>query len=194
MPPSIHGEQEGDYAFNWWNDAFTAEERISMEVAFNPLGEITAKDLALSLNPSSIGNLIGHFKKIHLREVGYKLIARADTLVSEEVPVLSRHFYFASRGNYYYRWRDLDSFALEEAIESFYRQIDLAGCALECFRKDEGLGFIPAHAGYRQLRIIEEKRGNFKLARELCKKAMTEGWSDDWGLQIARLNKKLGVA
>ena len=61
------------------------------------------------------------------------------------------------------------------------------------FREDKNWGFIPAHAGYRQLRIIEEKLGNWALARALCKQAKAEGWADDWDHHIGRIDKKLAA-
>jgi hypothetical protein len=176
---------------NWWTETFTPDERAEIEEAYVPLGGGTAEDLALSDDPSLLGNLAGHLKKEHLRHLGYKLLEHADTLVHDAVPVLSLHFYFAARGDFFYRWREVDDFALEEAAESYRRQIGLASDALEAFRDGSWGGQIPAHAGYRQLRILEEKRGNLELARALCEQAKREGWADDWDKHIARIDKKL---
>lgn len=176
---------------DWWTSTFTMDERAAVEEAFKPLGGISADALARSTDPSSIGNLVGHLKKEHLRHIGYKMLARADTLVNEDLPIMSVHFYWAARGDFYYRWRDHDDFALDEAVQSFQRQIGLAANALKYFNEDTSWGFVPAHAGYRQLRIIEEKRGNLTLARALCEQAKAEGWADDWDHQIARIDKKL---
>ena len=137
--------------------------------------------------------LAEYLKKEHLRHLGYKLLDRADTLVNENVPVLDLHFYFAVRGGFYYRWRDHDPFGLDEAVTSFQRQIGLGANVVRFFREDKNWGFIPAHAGYRQLRIIEEKRGNWTLARALCKQAKAEGWADDWDHHIGRIDKKLAA-
>ena len=165
-----------------------------IEEAFKPLGSITAKEIVECDDPSSIANLAGHLKKEHLRHLGYKLLTRGDALLPNDHPVVKRHFYFAAAGDFLYRWRNTDSFALELAIDYYRRQISIAPEAARQFMVSPDWGFIPAHAGYRQLRIIEEKRGNFARARALCLKAKAEGWKDDWDKQIATLDKKIAKA
>lgn len=176
---------------DWWTEAFTLEERAAIEDAFQPLGNISAESLGRSNNPNIIGNLVGHLKREDLRHLGYRLLERADSLIDASVPILDLHFYLSARGNFFYRWRQLDPFAFQESIESYQQQIGLASNAVIVFRENKTWGFIPGHAGYRQLRIIEEKRGNFTLARALCLQAKSEGWADDWDHQIARIDKKL---
>lgn len=175
----------------WWQSALTSDEQRQIEAAFQPLGNMTAESLVASNDPGAIGNLVGHLKKEPLRHLGYKLLGHADTLVTENVPVLTLHFYWAARGEFYYRWRDVDDFALEEAVVSFQRQIGLSENALRVFVEGKQWGFVPAHAGFRQLRIIEEKRGNLTLARALCEQAKAQGWADDWDKNIARIDKKI---
>ncbi len=177
-------------AVGWWEKSLSWEERNVIEDAFKPLGNITARSLAESNSPQSIGNLVAHLKKKEIRHLGYVLIARGDELVQEETPVTAKHFFFAQAGDFYYRWRDHDSFALERAIDYFARQIVIAPEAAAKFLEPENLEFIPAHAGYRQLRIIFEKQGRFSEARKLCMKAKAQGWSDDWDKHIARIDKK----
>lgn len=176
---------------SWWQSALSLKEQETIKSAFQPLGNISAEALVASGNPLAIGSLVGHLKKEALRHLGYKLLNHADALVTEDVSVMNLHFYWAARGGYYYRWRDHDDFALQEAVQSFQKQIGLAESTLRVFKEDKEWDFIPAHAGYRQLRIIEEKRGNLTLARALCEQAKSQGWADDWDKNIARLNKKI---
>ena len=176
---------------SWWNTALTEAERSAIDAAFQPFGNIRAASLVESESPNSIGNLVGHLKKEPLRKLGYKLLHHADTLISEKTLVLDVHFYWASRGEFYYRWRDLDQDALDEAVKSFQQQIGFAPNALKFFKNDKDWGFIPAHKGFRQLRIIEEKRGNLTLARALCEEAKSQGWADDWDKHITRIDKKI---
>lgn len=49
---------------------------------------------------------------------------------------------------------------------------------------------LPAHAGYRKLRIILEKQGRYDEAIALCNQAKEQGWADDWDKQIWTLQKK----
>jgi hypothetical protein len=175
---------------DWWNEAFTSEERLLIEEAYKPLGQQTAETVVRSDCPFQMGYLFGHLKKEHTRKLGYKLIERADSLIIDDAPVLSLHFYWKHRGDFYYRWRNLDNFALDSAVESYKRQIQIASKAIEEFVKEDW-GFLPKHGGYDQLRIIEEKRGNLSLALELCEKASSEGWAGNWENQVSRINKKL---
>lgn len=176
---------------SWWNTGLTEAERSTIDAAFQPLGNISASSLIESGSPNSIGNLVSNLKKEPLRQLGYKLLHHADTLISEKTPVLDVHFYWASRGEYYYRWRDLDQGALDEAVKSFQQQIGFATIALKFFQDDKNWGFVPAHKGFHQLRIIEEKRGNLTLARALCEEAKSQGWTDDWDKHITRIDKKI---
>lgn len=137
-------------------------------------------------------SLVGHLKKEPLRHLGYRLLERAEILLLTKPPSLHNyHFYLQGRGEYFYRWRDHYEFALEMAIDAYSRQIQIAPEAARAFEADESLGFLPGHAGYRQMRIIEEKRGNLDAARTLCLKAKAEGWNDDWDKQIERIDKKI---
>jgi hypothetical protein len=176
----------------WWSETFSPEERGVIDAQFRPIGAVTAESMALSDDPKSVGTLAAYMKKEAFRQLGYRLLDRADTLVSDSSPIMSLHFYFSIRGSFYYRWRDMDKAAMDEAVDSYRRQVGLAPIAVSHLQMEiEGKNFIPSHAGYKQLRIIEEKRGNLMLARELCIQANAQGWMDDWGKHIARLDKKI---
>lgn len=179
---------------SWWEENLTPEEQALIEEAFQPLGSISARSMVEADDPGAIGNLVGHLKKEHLRHLGYRLLDRADALLHDEMPVLKRHFFLSAAGDFFYRWRDIDPPALERAVLCFERQIALGPQAAQAFLSDPDMAFIPAHAGYRQLRIIEEKRGNLARARALCLQAKAEGWADDWDKQIATIDKKIAKA
>ena len=179
---------------DWWLYEFSVEEIEQMRSAFTPMGNIPLEAMLEAPDPSALATLAGHFKKKNLRHLGYRVLDRADFLVGKNVSPVSLHFYFQARGDFYYRWRDEDADALEQAVESFKRQIGLA----ESVEKDLMIDFgderrLPGHAGYRQLRIIEEKRGNLTLAKALCLQAKKEGWADDWDKHIRRLDKKIAA-
>ncbi|MEP3629227.1 MAG: hypothetical protein ABJN04_04405 [Hyphomicrobiales bacterium] len=188
---SFFKKKKSAVSSSWWHESLTPEEQIIIGNAFQPLGNISAESIIASANPSAIGSLVGHLKKEAIRHLGYRLLEYADTFISEHVPILSVHFYWAARGEFYYRWRNHDDFALEQAVKSFQRQIGLSENAIRAFTQDKQWGSLPAHAGYRQLRIIEEKRGNLILARNLCEEAKSQGWADNWDHHIARIDKKL---
>ena len=176
-----------------WLSLFSWEERLKIDLAFKPLSVGRSSDVQNMVdaqNPKYIGNLIGHLKKLDLRHLGYRLIEHADKLCSDAVPLLSRHFYHAAAGQFYYRWREIDEFALNRAEDQFLIQISLSGKVAHAFVHDPEWGFIPAHTGFRQMRIIEEKRRNYDAAIELCQTALRQGWQDDWEKHINRLLKK----
>lgn len=179
---------------SWWEDNFTPEEQALIEGAFQPLGSISARSMVEADDPGAIGNLVGHLKKEHLRHLGYRLLDRADALIDDDVPVIRRHFYYHAAGDFLYRWRDIDRGAMERAVSCFEKQIALGQQAMRAFLDAPDFPIIPAHAGYRQLRIIEEKRGNLARARALCLQAKAEGWADDWDKQIATIDKKIAKA
>jgi hypothetical protein len=188
---SIFRKKKSEGSDFWWQSAFSASELAEIIAAYNPLGGGDAKEVLSSDSSYSLIVLVGYLKKDELREIGYKIIKRADEQLENETTLLNKHFYYAERGAYFYKMRDLDKFALSEATKSFYSQIELAPDAANFFKNKSDLGFIPAHAGYRQMRIILEKKGELLAAVELCEKAKSEGWKDDWDKQIDRLRKKL---
>lgn len=105
-----------------------------------------------------------------------------------DIPVLDRHFALHNQCVSLYRMRDADPFALEGAIAACEASIAIHEQAAH--EAKSVLGHIPSHHCFRQLRIIEEKRGNFNRAIELCEMAKAGGWSDDWDKDIARLRRK----
>ena len=50
---------------------------------------------------------------------------------------------------------------------------------------------MPAHKGFGQLAIIEEKRKNFEAAIQISKAALEQGWAGDWEKRIERCSKKI---
>jgi hypothetical protein len=160
-----------------------------IEAAFKPLGNITVQELFEKQDVGGVGAVSGYLKREHLRHLGYKLLDHAETLITPKVPVLKQHFYWSARGGFYYRWRDLDDFALDGAIHSYGQQIAMATKAAREFRKQ--YDDLPGHAGFSQMRIIEEKRGNFEAAKELCHVAQAQGWAGSWEKSIARIDKKV---
>lgn len=174
----------------WADESFSPDERMEIEESFRPLGDISSASLLRSTNPNSVASLLGHLKKAAVRHLGYKLIPRIETLAIDFPSILDVHFSYAQVGIFLYRWRETDEEALERAVAAFERQILFGAEAANAFATSHSWQSIPAHAGYRQLRIIEEKRGNTERAVQLCIQAKEQGWADDWDRHIARLEKK----
>ncbi|RBO91022.1 hypothetical protein DFR47_11019 [Pseudochrobactrum asaccharolyticum] len=108
------------------------------------------------------------------------------------IPILSRHFAFQAICISYYRWRDVDDFAIGGAIEACEKSLAISKLAAEAFIIEEKFDIIPSHHCFKQYAIIEEKRGNFAKAILLTRQAKAEGWQGDWDSRLVRLSHKMG--
>lgn len=173
-----------------WDYLFWDEDPVELALAYEKYGITHAQNMIDSRAPASIGATLGPVQKIELREIGYKLISAADCFISERSKVDDLHYYYARRGDFFFRWREVDDFALDEAIESYKGQISIAPEAMRFFtRSNHGLTY--SHRGFSQLRKIEEKRRNYPTALALCETAKSQGWGGDWDKHTMRLQKKL---
>lgn len=137
---------------------------------------------------SHLSMLATWFSKPGGENLAIKVAQKSIELIDDSLHPLDRHFMFANHCAVFYRWRDSVPGALDAAIDACQRGIAIqAEAAVEA--KAE-FGTIPAHACYRQLRIIEEKRGDYDRAIALCQEARDGGWADDWDHHIARLQKR----
>lgn len=184
----------------WWLTAFNESERKHIVDTFQPMGADAGLGNMLIDGPTSstpkrqggfLGTVATWFRMEANRTIAYRLIEKAEQLLRTSDGVISQHFFFQSKAVVYYRWRETDAFAFGKAIEACKQQIALAPFVVEEFSSNPAWGFVPAHHGYRQLVIIEEKRKNFEEAIQLCLLAKSQGWQDDWDHRIERLTKKL---
>lgn len=179
----------------WWFETFSSEDRGWMANTYRPLG----LDYLALIEPSvpratfspypTLANVATWFNKPGYKNCAIAFAQKADVYYSDTVPILSRHFGLYQRCEVFYRWRDDDPSALEAAVEACERAIAFHPDAARALSAD--LGWVPAHGCFRQLVIIEEKRGNFHRAMQLCQMAKEGGWSDDWDKRTVRLTKKL---
>lgn len=180
----------------WWLSELTKEERNVILSVYNPLGigeDSLIKGKIFSTSQTVIGllsGLSGWFKKPEYREIGYKIIKKAEELVSDKISFLDLHFLYQSKIQIYYRNRDNDEFALSSAIEACKQQISISEKTKEAFIKEMGFP-LPGHVGYKQLCIIMEKQKNFKEVIWLSKIAKEQGWSGDWDKRVEKCKKKM---
>lgn len=109
---------------------------------------------------------------------------------SKKEDLISKHFLIHDLIKSSYRLRNSDSSALDRAIEACRMQIELAPAVARDFSAKYH-GPLPLHLGFKQLSIIEEKRGNLKEALRLSCLALDQGWSGDWTKRIERIQKRL---
>lgn len=187
---------------DWWLSAFTQEERDHIEEIFHPTGAdpsskpLTQGDLSYTSQTDAglLQALAGWFNNPRDREITKKIITKAEELAPTGGNVLDRHFTLSEKMVIYYRERETSPEAMEKAIQACKKQIAMAPEATKAFLKEYLGQTLPAHAGYRQLRIILEKQGKFDESIELCEQAKARGWTDDWDKQIETLKKKKAKA
>jgi len=181
-----------------WLSAFTQEERDHIEEVFHPMSaDPSSKPLThggLSYTSQTAAGLLqalaGWFNNPRDREIAKKIITKAEELAPTGGDVLGRHFTLSEKLVIYYREWETSPKAMEKAIQACREQVAMAPEAVKAFLKEYPWQALPAHAGYRQLRIILEKQGKFDEAIQLCEQAKAQGWADNWNKQIETLNKK----
>lgn len=173
---------------DWWSGAFSNPEKEKIVAIFPNV--ISGNIISTSQHPSLyLSNMVGWFKAEEDRHIAYKLIEKAEAL-SKDAPILDAHFVYQAKIEIYYRFRDVDNFALEKSIEACRQQIGISNKAADAFREEYNDQALPFHVGYQQLSIILEKKLNFNEAESICKKALEQGWNGDWQNRISRYHKK----
>lgn len=199
-------EIKGDIGFfglqDWWLSEFTKEERDRIEEVYQPMGyepgskPLTQRDITSTSQTAAglLQALAGWFNNPRDREIAKKIIKKSEELAPAGGNVLDRHFTLSEKIVIYYRERETTPDGLEKATQACRDQIELAPEAIKAFLKEYPWQALPAHQGYRQLRIILEKQGKYDEAIKLCEQAKMQGWADDWDKMIDTLNKKKAKA
>lgn len=182
----------------WWVSTFTQEERNHIEEIFQPMGSepgskpLTQREITSTSQTAAglLQALAGWFNNPRDREIAKKIISKAEELTPTGGDVLDCHFTLSEKMVIYYRERETSPEAMKIAIQACREQIALAPQAAKAFLKEYPEQPLPAHAGYRQLRIILEKQRKYDEAIALCEQAKQQGWADNWDKQIETLKKK----
>lgn len=177
---------------DWWLSEFSQSEREQIADTYRPMGT-SGRPLVEGnatrqpeLHPGPfLGNLATWVAKPALGDLALRIAEKSasfDTLPSD---LTQAHFMFANLCKVYYRFRDTRPDALEKAVWACEQDIALSS------KLDPGLGdgVVVAHYCFKQLAIIEEKRGDYDRATSLCREALAQGWSGDWSKRIARIEK-----
>lgn len=196
----------GQRIISWWQSSFSDDERDWMVAAYSPLtisvtsvdgpATIVDRNPLLSLLACLSGETAFHqlsmistwFARKGGEHCAVAFTKKAIEFYQIDIPVLDRHFALHNQCVSLYRMRDADPTALQGAIAACEASIAIHEQAAA--EAKAVFGQIPSHHCFRQLRIIEEKRGNLDRAIELCEMAKVGGWSDDWDKDIARLRRK----
>ncbi len=170
---------------DWWLSTFNENEREYIVKTFSPLTYGSSEDTLISGNITDtsdtvvnmLSSLSGWFKKEPDRTIGYRLIKKAEDLITAKTNILDLHFLYQHKIEIYYRYRAKDSFALEETINACKKQIEISGQAKLAFKKEYKGEPLPSHTGFEILTKLERDR---EVVIEIAKRALKEGWDGDW--------------
>lgn len=130
----------------WWLEEFEEAERQRIDQIYRPMGSSPDIESILTTGPgngvdadpaSTLSNVASWFKKADDRTIAYRFLDKAEERLPQSNNILTIHFFHQIECQVFYRWRDLDDFALERAIDACRKQITLAPKAAEAF-KGEG--------------------------------------------------------
>lgn len=176
----------------WWDEVFTPQERARISEIYQPLGGgLNSLDAGNStrqpeLSTSSfLANLATWLNKPGTGDLALRVAQKAKSLIEND-DGWGERFCYDNLCKVFYRWREDDPQNLADAIWACERSIALS----KSKNPDWGDGIRVSHYCYKQLAIIEEKRGDLTRAIELSAQAKAQGWSGDWDKRIARLEKK----
>ncbi|MDD2354324.1 MAG: hypothetical protein PHX76_03040 [Patescibacteria group bacterium] len=181
---------------DWWLKTFSKQGQDYIVKTFQPLGgsgvDLIKGEIQYSSGSavSLLSNLAGWFKNDKDREIGYKLLDKAEKLITDNTDILDIHFFYQNKLEFYYRFREIDQESLNIAIEACKKQIELSPSAILAFKKEYEHEKLPMHTGYEQLAIILEKQGEYDEAIDLCKQAQKQTWNGEWDKRIERCLKK----
>ncbi len=192
----IGGEIAYHNLTEWWLETFNEQEQDYIVKTFQPLGgsgDVLIKGEIQYSSGSAVSllaNLAGWFKNVKDKEIGYKLLDKAEKLITDNTEILDIHFFYHNKIEFYYRFREIDQESLNTAIEACKKQIELSPSATLAFKKEYKNENLPVHTGYEQLAIILEKQGEYDEAIDLCKQAQNQAWNGEWDKRIERCLKK----
>jgi hypothetical protein len=205
----------------WWNSTFTETEQVYIESVYKPFGSDLSEKRLTELqfaagtktteSPVSLLYVLAQWfnskKDIHIAQ---RIIAKAEELLTPDLPVLDLHFHYSAMVQIYYKDRD-DQASLARSVWACQRQIELSPQAASEFKREHGElkasairdGYssnlparckLPRHIGFQQMCIILEKNGDFKVALRFANRAFREGWDGDWDRRISRLERRIDSA
>lgn len=127
---------------SWWLGEFDDEERRQINRTYRPMGSSPDVESILTTGPiqkagfdaaSTLSNVASWFKRSEDRTIAYRFLEKAEELLPESKNILTAHFFYQAKCQVNYRWREIDDFALQRAIDACRSQIAIAPQAAEAF-------------------------------------------------------------
>lgn len=127
---------------SWWLGEFDDEERRRIDQTYRPMDSSPEVESILTTGPihktgfdaaSTLSNVAAWFKRSEDRTIAYRFLQKAEELLPQSKNILTTHFFHQTKCQVYYRWREVDDFALQRAIDACRSQITIAPKAAEAF-------------------------------------------------------------
>lgn len=179
---------------DWWFSEFSASEREQIADTYRPMGTsgrpLVEGHVARQpeLHPAPfLANLATWVAKPTLGDLAFRIAEKAASWDDLPNDLTQAHFMFANLCKVFYRFRETKPGALERAIWACEQDIALSS---NLDQQKMGGGVPVGHYCFKQLSIIEQKRGNYDQAISVLQDAVAQGWNGDWEKRIARIEKE----
>lgn len=179
---------------DWWLKTFSEEQRDLIAEVYRPLGfagkplveGATRRQPELS-TADFLANLAKWLNSKKYGDVAVKVADKAAEVMDMPGNAWRAHFMFQAFCEVYYRFRDEVPGCLEKAVWACEQDIALSE---QLGSPEIQPGITVSHHCFNQLAIIEEKRGNYGRAIQLCHMASAQGWRGDWDKRISKLERR----
>ncbi|OLQ69926.1 hypothetical protein BIT28_10260 [Photobacterium proteolyticum] len=183
---------------DWWSTCFCEEERRYIEEKYCPIFTRTSMNLTQGKDQHLsepkvhfLYDLAGWFNTSMDRDIGYKIITKAEESIDEKTTILDLHFFYQSKAKIFYQDRYRSSYYFESAMHSCLNQINLSPRSFTVLKEHSDNELIPTHYGFKQLAVIYEQQWALDRVIELCETAKLHGWAGDWNERIDRCKTRL---
>lgn len=192
----IGGGIEYYHLQDWLFSSFSSEEQDTILAVYTPSGSREKPPVQGKKGSSSrsvvgfLSGMAGWFRRPEYRRIGYKILEKGESMITEKTPVIDLHFLYQAKMENYYRNKDNDDFALTVAIEACRQQIGISEEAKRAFLQEYRNSPLPSHAGFSQLCVILEKQKKYDEAIRLASEARDQGWAGRWDERIEQCMKE----
>ena len=180
---------------DWWEHEFTINERLYITEKYIPMGGSELTNGRIIGSSASVINFLtglqSWFSTLADENIAEKILTKAESLITSDIPILDIHFLYGCLIEHYYKKRKIDNRFYEMAKQYCLKQIAISNLTKIEFLSDNTLSTLPRHKGYEQLAIILEKEKDYAGSLKLCYEAKEIGWNSDWDKRISHLERKL---
>ncbi|MCE5232076.1 MAG: hypothetical protein ABFC67_07570 [Mizugakiibacter sp.] len=185
---------------SWWLEELEPHERELICQRYSERGTSNSGQQLLEetrfsfvgMSPVQFLNgVAGCFRKDGERDFAYRVIDKAQALITSDTQILDVHFLMMTKIELTYRdVRSPDG--IERCIAACREQIAIAPQAANAFQS-EYAGPLVEHTGYKRLVMLLEGIGYYIECVRICEEALAAGWSGDWEKRAARCRARTNL-